>query len=224
MLLEPSVESACKLFWVSDIPYSYSNCTLPKETILHVLMLKPSSQSWLHLQSLSISSCNSFWSASNAILPYSLQSSANNLHTLPMTPDRSFIYSINKIGPRIDPCGIPDNKSVHFERLPLITTLCSLCFKKSLSYNNNDPFIQYPSSFLTNRLWGTLPNAFLKSKYTVSTCKLVSYASVQSSITVRSCKIVLLFFQNPNWLSDNKLCLDKWFITSSFVITFQKFT
>ena len=64
--------------------------------------------------------------------------------------------------------------------------------------------IPYPSSFLTNLLLGTLSNAFLKSKYTVSTCKLLPNASAQSSFTVRSCKIVLLFFLNPNRLSDNK--------------------
>ena len=55
---------------------------------------------------------------------YNLQSSANNLHTFPTSPGRSFMKMMNIMGPSIDPWGIPDNTLVQSDAFPFITTLC----------------------------------------------------------------------------------------------------
>ena len=58
-------------------------------------------------------------------------SSANNLHLLLMSFDKSLIYITNNKGPKIDPCCTPARTSAQGEHWPLKTTSCFLALRKS---------------------------------------------------------------------------------------------
>jgi hypothetical protein len=52
------------------------------------------------------------------------------------TSGRSFIYIVNRIGPRTLPWGIPLVTDIQFEPVPFITTFCFLLARKSLIQPN----------------------------------------------------------------------------------------
>ena len=104
-----------------------------------------------------------------SITPYSLQSSANNLHTLYLTLDgKSLIKQTNSIGPMTEPWGIPLTTGFHSDFLPSTITHCFLPVRNEFIHFKILPFI--PKFFyLTNSLLcGTESNAFAKSVYATS--------------------------------------------------------
>ena len=59
-----------------------------------------------------------------------------------------------------------------------------------------------PQIIQRSSLWETESNAFLKSRYTMSNCFLLSTASWMIENADKSCVRQYLFFINPNWYSD----------------------
>ena len=88
------------------------------------------SQASSHFSSLQRSSCKMF--ASNILLMqrYIAVSSAKSLTLDLKCSGRSFMYARNKIGPRIEPCGTPEETGIVPEWKPFVTTDCFLLSKK----------------------------------------------------------------------------------------------
>ena len=97
-------------------------------------------------------------------LPKSLASSAKSFIHAVITSGRSFIYIRHNIGPNTLPCGIPLVTLAEQEHFPFITTFCDLLFKNSFIQLCTFPHMQYPQSFLSKLVCGTLSKAFLKSR------------------------------------------------------------
>ena len=114
------------------------------------------------------------------ILRYIMLSSANR-----RILDRTFllmslIYNKNSIGPRTEPCGIPDVTSVMSDRAPLTETRCLRFDRKDVIQLCVLPVIPYEVRLDRRRLCGTLSKALAKSRRIASICVLLSNAVIQS--------------------------------------------
>ena len=69
--------------------------------------------------------------------------------------------SKNSTGPRIDPCGTPDNMGKECENLSLILTLAERLVRNSEIHLNNLTFIPIFESLYSKNLIGTESKAFL---------------------------------------------------------------
>ena len=110
---------------------------------------------------------------------------------------KSFMYSTNKIGPGTLTCGMPLVTGFQVELAPFMHTCCTRSDKKafiqcSVSVLNPIEFI-----LLISLLCGTLSNAFVKSRYTVSIESPLSIAVVHTSITFSNCSTVERPLTNP---------------------------
>src|SRR2546425_12273125 len=87
--------------------YSMFTFFLPTCITLHLLTLK--GISFINDQSpkLSKSRCSLPLSSAVSTLPHNLVSSANFNKLLLTVVSKSFIYTVNSIGPKMDPCGTP---------------------------------------------------------------------------------------------------------------------
>ena len=72
---------------------------------------------------------------------YIAVSSAKSL-TLDLTcSGRSLMYTRKRIGPRTEPCGMPEETGMQFEFTPFMTTACFLLSKKSVIHFRVSPLI-----------------------------------------------------------------------------------
>ena len=75
------------------------------------------------------------------IARYKAVSSLKSL-TLDLTcSDRSFMYARKRIGPRTEPCGMPEDTGIYSELIPLITMACFRLYKKSLIHFRVSPLM-----------------------------------------------------------------------------------
>ena len=72
----------------------------------------------------------------------------------------------NKRGPKMDPCGTPDNISIEEEKVELILTHCLRPDKYEDSQHNILPLTPICSSLLIKILWSKVSKAFERSKKT----------------------------------------------------------
>src|SRR2546425_9361165 len=96
---------------------------------------------------------------------YTFASSANKniLLRLLQTSGKSLMKIINNKGPKTVSCGIPLRTLFDPDNTPFILICCILLHKKASIHAINFSCTLYDISFLNNRLWGTLSEAFSKS-------------------------------------------------------------
>jgi len=135
-------------------------------TFIHV---EQHCQSCDQLNILCKSDCNILiWSLLATLLTIFVSSA--NFRILLTTPSsKSFMKIMNDKGPKIDPWGTPLITAVNLERIPLITTHCSLSANQFSIQFIIEPVIPCALNFCNNLRWGTLSNAFWKSRYITST-------------------------------------------------------
>ena len=76
----------------------------------------------------------------------------------------SLIYTRNNRGPRMDPCGTPEETVDQAEEWPSTRTLCWRFVRKALIRLSTLPRTPTLSSFMHSFLCGTVSNAFEKSR------------------------------------------------------------
>ena len=77
---------------------------------------------------------------------------------------RSFMYSINSKGPKIDPCGTSIDILTGILLILQYLTVCSLLVKWAFIKSRAKLLIPYLNNFLYNILRSTVSNALAKSK------------------------------------------------------------
>ena len=116
--------------------------------------------------------------------PYNNVSSAKILHNDFVNSGRSFMKIVNKIGPKMLPCGIPLKTDVGSDiDLPTLT-LCNLLSRNDLIHFKILPVTLYSFSFVSN-LMGYTIKCLRIVKYTTLIDSLLSSINVKSSITCK---------------------------------------
>ena len=95
------------------------------------------------------------------------------------------------MGPVTEPCGIPLIASDQEEYELFVTTHCFLPVRKAAIHFSNIPSGPYAFSFVNSLLWSTEWNAFLKSRYAISTESVNLLAAIFSSSTQLQPSVVL---------------------------------
>ena len=162
--ITPKSFSACVCWSFSPlILYRVNGFDFPTFRILHFPVLKGSCHSSDHFVSFAISSWRTGLSCLTFTLLKILASSANNLHILTTVSGISLIKTTNRVGPKIDHCGIPLITSSYSEYLPSTWTCWFLSLRNSLIQFKADPLIPNCSNLMRSLEWGTLSKAFEKS-------------------------------------------------------------
>ena len=146
-------------------------------------------------------SCKSVWrdcsSSCDLICLKHLVSSANSRALLQwITLGRSFMYKINRRGPRILPWGTPDTTGRRWEWELLIDTNWNRFIWQFLSQNHRWPDMLYTDSFWSKWVWQMVSNGLLISRYVVS-----SWWWTVNTLDrkINSCCVVDRFCMNSNW-------------------------
>ena len=140
---------------------------MPIVNTWYFVRLKLRSHFFDHASNASISDCSSTVSSLLLISRKILVSSANNNDSDLMLSGRSFIYITKSNGPSTLPWGIPLRTSAVKDSSPFTITVCLRLLRNALIQFRIFPCILYASSFLISLRWGTVSNAFWKSKYSV---------------------------------------------------------
>ena len=114
-----------------------------------------------------ISHCRAIASSFDVTVWKILASSANKNPSDLMLSRRSLMYITKSRGPNTVPWGIQLMTSAGTDFSPLTTTTWLLLLRYSVNPLSNVTL--YAFSLPINRMWGTVSNAFIKSRYTVST-------------------------------------------------------
>ena len=110
---------------------------------LHLEGLNCISHIFSHCSGHARSVCRTWPSLVELIAGYMAVSSAMSL-TLDLTcSGRSFMYARKRIGPRTEPCGMPEETGTLSELMSLITTVCFRLSKKSLIQFKVSPLMPY---------------------------------------------------------------------------------
>ncbi len=101
------------------------------------------------------------------VLPLAVRlvSSANMLAVVDFKQfGKSFTYSRNNIGPRLEPCGTPQETVRHFDVVWLTLHICFLFVKYDLNQFKVLPTQPNFFNFSIKIAWSTQSNAFFKSR------------------------------------------------------------
>lgn len=110
---------------------------------------------------------------------------------------RSFIYIVNRVGPRQEPCGTLWEIGLNWDIVPFIRTLCCLLVIDNSSHLETSFTTPYYFSFSIKMVWSMVSNAFLRSIKTPSTILLLFNVWMMSVRTVGVVEVVEWSGLNP---------------------------
>lgn len=103
---------------------------------------------------------------------------------------RSLMKMMNNTGYKTDLCSIPQATSCQIDLEPFTCMHCLQALRKCSTHVHIAWLIPYDLILCKSLTWGTLPNAFMKSMYIVSSVPPLPRISVHLSRTVMSCSVV----------------------------------
>ena len=141
---------------------------------------------------------------------YKTHSSASRWTEDLMLSGKSFIKIRNRIGPKTDPWGTPDNTGTGPEAWPSKTTCWVHPESHELIHLRVDPLITWQSNLCNSLLCGILSKAFANSMMIKSVCLCPQFAA-PSRLLMMSCTnctnwvLQDLWLRNPCWQSASML-------------------